>query len=255
MKESNALELLLDFMQRNNNEPKNKDICNLEDLFQMLDSLFISSPKDFWNEVYFKRDKDLTFLTEYPDENLLSYFEKKILKPGKVFEIGCGQGRNATYFSEQGCEVDAIDISLEAIKWAKEIAKEKDLNINFFCRSIFDKQNTISEYDIVYDSGCLHHIYPHRRLQYIEIVKSLVKQGGYFSLVCFAPGYRKSIEINDWDVYRIGMTGGLAFTKEKLIRLFEDSFDLVEFRKMSECDSQTKKYGKNFLWATLWRKK
>jgi len=109
------------------------------------------------------------------------------MKPGRVLELGCGPGRNALYLAGQGCKVDAVDISAEAIQWAEERARDSGLEINFLCQSIFDLQIEASTYDIVYDSGCFHHIPPHRRMSYVELVQRALKPAGLFGLACFTP--------------------------------------------------------------------
>ncbi|MFJ8118290.1 cyclopropane fatty-acyl-phospholipid synthase-like methyltransferase [Bacillus sp. RC55] len=101
-------------------------ISSYEDLLNMLDSL-LREPAQFWDDFYSNREKEIPFFTNKPDENLVSYFEKKLLNSGKVLELGCGPGRNAIYFAENGCLVDAVDLSKESIHWATERAKEKNV--------------------------------------------------------------------------------------------------------------------------------
>lgn len=42
--------------------------------------------------------------------------------PGRVLELGYGNGRNAVYLAGQGCHADAVDFSAKAIGWARERA-------------------------------------------------------------------------------------------------------------------------------------
>lgn len=118
-------------------------ISSYEDLLDMLDSL-LREPTQFWDDFYSNREKGVPFFTNKPDENLVNYFEKKLLNPGKVLELGCGPGRNAIYFAEKGCLVDAVDLSQESIQWATERAKEKNVHVNFIYNYIFDLQNVKS---------------------------------------------------------------------------------------------------------------
>ncbi|MFB5089812.1 class I SAM-dependent methyltransferase, partial [Psychrobacillus sp. PGGUH221] len=73
-------------------------------------------------------------------------------------------------------------------------------------------------YDIVYDSGCLHHIAPHRRMSYIDLVKKALKPNGFFAITCFVQGGEfGGADISDWEVYRLrSLKGGLGYTDEKL---------------------------------------
>ncbi|QWI72508.1 class I SAM-dependent methyltransferase [Bacillus mycoides] len=229
-------------------------ISSYEDLLNMLDSL-LREPTQFWDDFYSNREKEIPFFTNKPDENLVSYFEKKLLNSGKVLELGCGPGRNAIYFSENGCLVDAVDLSKESIHWATERAKEKNVNVNFIHDNIFDLQIEEGTYDIVYDSGCFHHIAPHRRMGYINLVKKALKPGGYFAITCFVQGGELGgADITDWEVYRLrSLKGGLGFTDEKLRTIFKD-FSEIEIRRMKGIKQSNEVFGMPALWTALFMK-
>ncbi|QDQ03791.1 class I SAM-dependent methyltransferase [Bacillus sp. BD59S] len=230
-------------------------ISSYEDLLDMLDSL-LREPTQFWDDFYSNREKGVPFFTNKPDENLVNYFEKKLLNPGKVLELGCGPGRNAIYFAEKGCLVDAVDLSQESIQWATERAKEKNVHVNFIYNNIFDLQIEEGTYDIVYDSGCFHHIAPHRRMNYINLVKKALKPGGYFAITCFVQGGELGgADITDWEVYKLqSLKGGLGFTDAKLRVIFRD-FSEVEIRRMKEIKQSNKVFGVSGLWTALFMKK
>jgi SAM-dependent methyltransferase len=229
-------------------------ISSYEDLLDMLDSL-LREPTQFWDDFYSNREKGVPFFTNKPDENLVNYFDKELLNPGKVLELGCGPGRNAIYFAEKGCLVDAVDLSQESIQWATERAKEKNVHVNFIYNNIFDLQIEEGTYDIVYDSGCFHHIAPHRRMNYINLVKKALKPGGYFAITCFVQGGELGgADITDWEVYKLqSLKGGLGFTDAKLRVIFRD-FSEVEIRRMKEIKQSNKVFGVSGLWTALFTK-
>jgi SAM-dependent methyltransferase len=235
-----------------------ENIHTNHDVLKMLDSM-LRDPEPFWNNFYSDRERGIPFFVEYPDENLVSYFTKNMIGSGKVLELGSGNGRNAVYFAKQGCDVDAVDISAESISWGQEIAQKHNVKINFIHSSVYDLCVDRGTYDIVYDSGCLHHIPPHRRIGYIDLIKSSLKPGGHFALTCFRPGFEADGGGNsqsDWEVYRVGsMRGGLAYSKEKIIELFQDSFDVIELRPMYEKSKEENVFGKEIVWAGLFRKR
>ena len=230
-------------------------ITSHEDVLEMLDSL-LREPTGFWNEFYSNREKGITFFVNKPDENLVSYFEKDIINAGNVLELGCGPGRNAIYFAEKGCTVDAIDLSEESIQWATERARESEVTVNFIQDNIFDVHLEEGTYDIVYDSGCFHHIAPHRRMNYIELIQKALKPGGYFAITCFVQdGDLGGSDISDWEVYRLrSLDGGLGFTEEKLRTLF-NRFEEIEMRRMKDAKKDEEVFGVSALWAALFRKK
>ena len=226
-----------------------------EDLLNMLDSL-LREPASFWNEFYSNREKGIPFFVNKPDENLVSYFNGGIMKTGNVLELGSGPGRNAIYLAEKGCRVDAVDLSEESIEWAKERAKERGVEVNFIHNNIFDIQIKEGTYDIVYDSGCFHHIAPHRRSNYIELVLKALRPGGHFAITCFVEGGEfGGSDITDWEVYRQrSLNGGLGFTEEKL-RIIFDSLEEIEIRRMKEARETDGVFGVSALFTALFRKK
>jgi SAM-dependent methyltransferase len=228
-----------------------------EDVLLMLDSL-MREPAPFWDRFYQDRMKNIPFFEEFPDENLVSYVKSGRLQGGRMLELGCGPGRNAIYASLHGYEVDAVDISEEAIAWAKERAAEHQVRIRFQCKSVYELQVEQS-YDLVYDAGCLHHLWPHRRVGYLQMIHQALKPGGYFGLTCFAPGFTEmggALDHSDWEVYRErSMKGGQAYSKEKLLEIMGDAFELVELRPMKECGATDGEFGVPYLSASLWRKK
>lgn len=235
-----------------------RTIKDHEDLYKLLDSQFKSSTH-FWDPFYSDRERAVPFFNNKPDESLNSYVKKGMIQKGKALELGCGPGRNALFLGANGFEVDAMDISQVAIDWAKERAAELSLDIHFKCQSVFEI-SPINEYDLIYDSGCMHGLLPHRRIQYLKMIHDGLKSGGYFGLTCFAPGFGglggPEFELSDWDVYEERSTkGGLAFTEEKIRYLLSDYFECIELRMMKEMDKDSELFGVPFLWTSLWRKK
>ncbi|WLR56886.1 class I SAM-dependent methyltransferase [Mesobacillus subterraneus] len=230
-------------------------IHSYEDLLRMLDHL-LKQESDFdWDQFYSDRARKIPFFKNYPDENLVEYIETKKINTGKVLELGCGPGRNAIYLARNDFNVDAVDQSTEGLEWARERAKEQNVQVDFIQSNIFDFAIAEGTYDLVYDSGCFHHIPPHRRMSYIELVKRALKPGGFFALTCFVLGGELGgAAISDWEVYRgRSMRGGLGFTDEKLKEIFHD-FKAVEIRKMKDMGPESSEFGTSALLAALFKK-
>lgn len=226
-----------------------KAILNYENLQEMLDG-FLREPKEFWDDFYTDRTKEIPFFKiKGPDENLVDYF-KNGLAPKRVLEIGCGPGRNAVYMAKKGCEVDALDLSNNAIEWAKERAREEGVNIDFHCISLFDFKFKPHSYDFIYDCGLFHHLAPHRRLTYLEMLKKALKRDGYFGIVCF--NTEGALETSDWEVYKEGsLKGGIGYTEGRLKEVFMNDFNLIDFREMKKISQPDKLFGEDFLWVSL----
>lgn len=232
-----------------------ENIHNYEDLLEMLDS-FLREPAHFWDEFFSDRDKSVPIFVNAPDENLVSYVETGRISAGKVLELGCGPGRNSIYLAEHGFEVDAVDLSKTSLDWAKERADERNLTINFIHQNIFDFTSEQGKYEFIYDSGCFHHIAPHRRMSYIDIIENSLKDEGYFGITCFLQGGKLGgSDISDWEVYRTGsLMGGLGYTEEKLKNVFR-SLEPIEIRMMIDKADSQKLFGASDLLTGLFKKR
>lgn len=231
---------------------ENKDHKNL---MQMLDN-YLSNTQIHWDDFYSNREKKIPFFENKPDENLVSYLTQGLLKGGSALELGCGPGRNAIYLADNQFHVDAVDLSEESLKWAAERANKRNLKINFINQNLFELDIKESHYDLVYDSGCFHHIAPHRRDDYIHLLKESLKPGGYFAITCFIEnGPLGGSDISDWEVYRVkSLQGGLGFTEEKLKRIFHD-FDCIEIRKMKDVHEDELVFGVEGILTAIFQKR
>jgi SAM-dependent methyltransferase len=229
-----------------------ESIYSYNDLLEMLDNLLIEESSFDWNKFYAERERKVPFFVNSPDENLVKYFEEKKIKAGKVLELGCGPGRNAIYLSEIGCTVDAVDISQEALDWGAERAKEKNVDVHFINKNIFELDIDEGKYDIVYDSGCFHHIAPHRRMSYLNLINKALKPNGFFALTCFIQGGEfGGAEISDWEVYKLrSLKGGLGYTEEKLRAVFKD-YKEIEIRRMKKITQPNVVFGESDLLTGL----
>lgn len=226
-------------------------INNYDDLMYFLDEKVASVE---WDAFYGERKFAAPFITQntMPDENLVEYIAK-VRSIKTALELGCGEGRNAIFISSQGISVTALDISPVAIENAKEIARRAGIDVDFRCQDVI-KNKINGEYDFIYDSGLLHHLPPHRRLTYLEILRENLKPGGYFGLTCFAWGENCADEVNDWEFYEQKFSAGIAFSKQRLVDLFSPSFEVVEIRKYANHVPNTIQ-GLQFMWVCLFKDK
>jgi SAM-dependent methyltransferase len=226
------------------------------DVLTMLDDLLERGNADRvtgagWDGFFADRARPCPFRTDAPDENLAGWFADGTLTPGRVLELGCGEGRNAAYLAGLGCTVDAVDFSALALEQARARAERAGVTVSFQCCPIFAATVPEGAYDLVYDSGCFHHLPPHRRQDYVTLVARALKPGGCFGLVCFRPeggsGY------TDQQVYeRASLGGGLGYTEDRLRTLFgTPPFSLRVLRQMRHETGPGAHYGEDFLWALL----
>ncbi|MFI0929112.1 class I SAM-dependent methyltransferase [Streptomyces sp. NPDC021012] len=240
-----------------------RSIRTIDDVLALLDGLFAPGADrwteggaGWWDGFYADRDKPVPFFVAKPDENLVSYVERGLLPAGgKVLDLGCGPGRNALYLASAGYEVTGIDLSPTAVAWAEERAAAAGAgNVRFVCGDAFTAALD-GPYDLVYDSGCFHHLPPHRRISYLALLDRVLAPGGHLALTAFAAGEGgMGSELPDADFYREGrLHGGLAYTDASLRTIFTDLTE-IELRRMHGRAADSPAFGESFLWTGLFRR-
>lgn len=98
-----------------------------------------------------------------------------------VLEYGCGTGPGACFMAERGFRVDGIDLIPVAIDMARELAKERSLDIHYEVQDICELPHEGKKYDMIVDSFCLQGIVTKEdRESVFSIVRSRLKPKGYY---------------------------------------------------------------------------
>lgn len=119
--------------------------------------------------------------------NRLCYDIMKILppiKPYRVLEIGCGEGKDAVFFAKCGYEVTAFDQSAQGIEKAKRLAEHNQVEVNLFKADLFDYRPD-KEFDIIFSSGVLHFLPATVRQELTGSLKKYTAQNGIHALNVF----------------------------------------------------------------------
>lgn len=244
--------------------PRARTVRTVEDALRLLDELF-DATADRWSEAagaawwdafYADRSRSVPFFTDAPDENLVALLDA-IPPVRRALDLGCGAGRNAFFLAERGATVDAVDLSPSAIAWAHERSIHHEAPTRFVQGDAFGPATgpmLAGPYELVYDSGCLHHLPPHRRIAYLDLLDRVLAPGGHLALVCFAAGKMGTTAL-DVDLYlRGGLEGGLAFTPDDLRWIFSD-LELVEIRPMRKCAPESGRFGTDVMLTALFRRR
>lgn len=228
----------------------NAFIYEEDDVLALLDAMLTRGGSDWWNGFYEDRAKPCPFFTQSPDESLAQWVEDQLVRPGRALDLGCGNGRNAIFLARRGFTVEAVDYSRKAIDWATERAVQAGVAVQWRHQSVFDLACEPGAYDLVYDSGCFHHLPPHRRRAYVQLVTSVLKPGGYFGLTCFRP--EGGSGLSDHEVYeRRSLGGGLGYTEERLREVWSKGLEVRVLRQMKRESAGGPLFGEDFLWALL----
>lgn len=177
-----------------------------------------------------------------------------------ILDLGCGNGKNSLYISEQGDNnnVTGIDISETAIKYAKIL----NPNGNFIKGSIGKKMHfTDKSFDIILDITSSNSLNESERMIYISECNRLLKKGGYLltrtlckdgdqnakNLLKTNPGKEKDTYI----MPELGLTERV-FSREDLLETYSPSFNLVTLEKETHYTKfNGRSYKRNF-WVGIW---
>ncbi len=238
-----------------------RHVRSIEDVPAMMDRLFESTAdrwsdgagRAWWDDFYADRSRPVPFFADRPDENLVAWHEAGLVRTGRALDLGCGSGRNVRFLASRGHTVDGIDLSHEAIAWAQE--QGTPASATFHVGDAFGDAGDALEgpYDLVHDSGCLHHLPPHRRIAYRALLDRVLAPGGLLGVVCFADGLMGATRPDEELYLRGGLEGGLAFTAEALEWIFDD-LELVESRPMRQHGDGDAVFGEAFLLTALFRR-
>ncbi len=105
---------------------------------------------------------------------------------GEVLDVGCGTGEHALYFAQHGSTVLGVDISTLAIKKAQEKAQLRGVHATFQVVDALALHTVGQQFETVTDSGLLHNFSDEQRALFVEGLKSVLKPGGTYFLLCFS---------------------------------------------------------------------
>lgn len=109
---------------------------------------------------------------------------KPPVRPYKVLDMGCGEGKDAVFLAKNGYVVTAFDASEKGLEKAKELARQNHVEVNFFKADI-NEYEPVEEYDIIFSSGTLHYLSLKHREKLIQSIKEYTSINGLHALNVF----------------------------------------------------------------------
>jgi len=105
----------------------------------------------------------------------------------RVLDIGCGDGWLSFFLADHGCIVEGIDSSPTAILKAKKYAKKAHAkNVHFRVGDGLTFPYIDHQFDVVFDSGFLHHLPENTWSTYKRGVDRVLAYGGLLYLGVFS---------------------------------------------------------------------
>ncbi len=119
--------------------------------------------------------------------NRICYDIMKLLppiKPYRVLDMGCGEGKDAVFFAKCGYAVTAFDLSEQGIEKAKRLAEHNKVEVRLFRADLFDYRPD-TEYDIIFSSGVLHFVPEQQRKDLCDSLKEHTADNGINAMNVF----------------------------------------------------------------------
>lgn len=210
--------------------------------------------KDFWEERYITKHMPWDIgqvapaFVKYLQSTKYEVQSANLGTHTSVAVLGCGHGHDAFYFAGEVAQprfqVFGFDFSESAIKYCNKVKKKENLtNIDFYQIDFFEliKDNKWKNYfDFVIEHTSLAAIDPKRRIEYINLIKYLLKPGGKLIGLFFI----KPKELS-------GPPYGIKV--EEVRELLKENFIEIEKLHYEECLHSEKLQGEE--WFAIFQKK
>ena len=151
------------------------------------------------------------------------------VKPLRLLDVACGEGKNAVFFARNGYNVTAFDAANSGLEKARQLAEQMQVEVNFFQANMLDFRLE-GTFDIIFCSGAFHYIPPNLRKEILENYQDHTSDGGLHALNVFV---RKPFVKNPSDAekeFRYKWVSGELFTYYAdwlIMSCNEDVFDCM----------------------------
>lgn len=136
--------------------------------------------KPFWENEYLNKEKSTFGNPSKEVEDIVPFLPKG----AKILDVGCGDGRHALYLAGLGFQVDAFDISKNAIEKINYLKERNNLNINTYMCDVLEFEFKY-KYDVVIVHGVLQFIEREKQPKIIELLKKWTSINGYHIIALF----------------------------------------------------------------------
>ena len=215
-----------------------------------------------WEQEY----KNSKFITQHdkPQKFFLRFLkylkkeEKITLENFKILDLGAGTGRNSNYLAERGADVSGLEISQTAIKVARDRARELDVEVKYFQRSIGEKYPFDDNcFDLAIDVTSSNSLNEKELEIYLSEVNRVLKPGGYLFMRALCKEGDKNAkqllkmrpgpENNTYILPEANITERV-FSREDFMKLYSSYFDIIKLIKETGYSRfNNRSYKRNFL--------
>lgn len=172
--------------------------------------------KPFWESEYLNKER-ATFGN--PSQEVVE-LARRLPQGARVLDVGCGDGRHALYLAGLGFQVDAFDVSENAIAKLDYLKEQHGLPINTCVCDAMDFRFA-HKYDLVILHGVLQFIAREKQPTILERLKNWTNEEGYHVVALFTDAEPVPDDLRDVmiGVFREGEIKG--YYDDWNIRMFE----------------------------------
>lgn len=218
--------------------------------------MMTTDKSDRWDIEYAKDKQIPSSNTLFPSSALKRFLTSvPELSPGKVLDLGSGNGRNSIYLAQLGWNVIGVEFSIVAVELAERNAVEAGVGdrARFSDQSVADRLDyPDASFDLIIDMMVMHCLSSDERVKTLSEVKRLLRPGGYFvfhTLAAEGDEFEKLVKTNpgqELNSYSFESKGHTvvekAFTREELVEMMSP----LELVTLESSESVTKAFGGEF---------
>jgi SAM-dependent methyltransferase len=174
---------------------------------------FDEAYRDFWNNRY--KSEGYVYGTQ-PNE----FFKEQLIKlaPGTILMPADGEARNGVFAAQMGWQVTSLDLSIEAKAKALELAKEKQVSLNYYVGDLEHLDFEGASFDAI---GLIYAHFPaDKKSSLHKKLDTFLKPGGTVIFEAYSKEHLRLVSINP-------KVGGprdidMLFSKEEILADFEN---------------------------------
>lgn len=153
-------------------------------------------------------------------------FERTGIKPRRIIDLGCGNGRNSLYLAKKyNVEVTLVDIDIQMINWAQELFRSQGLTCKTICTSIEryveQVEVTKTKFDVIIMSYVIQHIDPVYYPFVLDFCRNICN--GYLIIDI----YWNAARVCPGEYAEIGSVNWYGLTYEEIVLLIAPRFHII----------------------------
>lgn len=190
-----------------------------------------------------------SFIRRIEWKNIFDWLDLK--KNDRILDVACGTGELSLHIARKGCETCGIDISKDAIKRAKRLAKREKTSLDFIVADAEELPFKDESFDKIVCSSSLEHF--NMDLKALKEMNRVLKPNGTIILTTDSFTYPISKELKEEHRKKAHVVN--YYTRESLEEKFEISgFKMIQSKYLlsSPITSFFFKIGIKTSWSGIW---